>query len=136
MNQTTRSYSGAPWEKAVAYCRAVRVGDVVTVSGTTAVDANGNVIGKDDMYQQTVYIFNKVAKALEELGSSLPDVTRTRMFVTDISRFDEVARAHCEVFSGIDPAATCVEVSRLVQNDLLIEVEVDGIVNSGRQSSV
>jgi enamine deaminase RidA (YjgF/YER057c/UK114 family) len=125
-----RVYSGAPWEKQVAYCRAIRVGNIVTVSGTTAIDEHGNVVGVNDIYNQTLYIFKKIDRALNELGASISDVTRTRMFVTDIEMFSGVGKAHSEVFSGIDPAATCVEISRLVRDDLLIEIEVDGIVEN------
>ena len=125
-----RVYSGAPWEKQVAYCRANRVGNIITVSGTTAVDENGKVVGENDIYRQTKYIFEKISRALNELGASLTDVTRTRMFITDIEMFPDVGRAHKEVFEGVDPAATCVEISRLVRDELLIEIEVDGVLES------
>lgn len=124
-----RVYSGAPWEKQVAYCRANRVGKIISVSGTTSVDSSGAVVGDNDIYRQTKYIFEKISRALDELGASLSNVTRTRMFITNIELFPDVARAHKEVFENIDPAATCVEVNRLVRDELLIEIEVDGVLN-------
>jgi enamine deaminase RidA (YjgF/YER057c/UK114 family) len=104
------------------------VGDFVVVSGTTAVDANGTVLAPGEVYAQTAFVLNKIERALAELGASLRDVIRTRTFITDISRFDEFARAHRAAFAGIDPAATCVEVSRLVSPNLTVEIEVDAIV--------
>jgi enamine deaminase RidA (YjgF/YER057c/UK114 family) len=127
---TTRQsvYSGTPWEPKVAYCRAKRVGSTIAVSGTVAVDESGSVVAPRDMYAQTAYAIRKIERALTELGSGLGDVVRTRTFVTDISRFDEFARAHREAFAGIDPAATCVEVAALVSPDLVVEIEVDAVV--------
>lgn len=122
-------YSGAPWEKRVAYCRAKRVGAHVFVSGTVAVDEQGNSVGADSMLEQARYIFAKIERALNACHASLRDVVRTRMFVTDLGRFDEVAQAHHEAFSGIDPVATCVEISRLVRPELLIEIEVDALLD-------
>jgi enamine deaminase RidA (YjgF/YER057c/UK114 family) len=122
-------YTGTPWEGRVAYCRAKRVGDVIVVSGTVAVDEQGRTVGAGSLYEQARYAIDKIRRALEELGSGLPDVIRTRTFVTDISRFDEFARAHREAFAGVDPVATCVEVARLVGPDLLIEIEVDAIAD-------
>ncbi|WP_185230470.1 RidA family protein [Teredinibacter franksiae] len=124
-----RVYSGAPWEKQVAYCRAVKFGSQIAVSGTTAVDAEGIVVGENDIYAQTSYIFEKISTALVELGANLSDVVRTRMYVTDMTLFDQVAKAHKEAFDGIDPAATCVEVSRFVDDSLLIEIEVDAYIS-------
>ncbi len=124
-----RVYSRSPWEEKVAYCRARRQGPLVVVSGTVAADQSGKVVGAGDMEAQARYIFAKIAKALHECGASLSDVARTRMFVTDITRFDEVAAAHKSVFDGIDPTATCVEVTRLVDSDFLVEIEVDAWVS-------
>ena len=121
-------YTGAPWEPRVAYCRAKRVGTTIVVSGTAAVDEAGKTVGPGDMYAQTKYVLGKIERALGELGAGLRDVIRTRTFVTDMSRFDEFARAHKESFEGIDPAATLVQVSQLVTPDLLVEIEVDAIV--------
>ena len=122
-------YSGAPWEKSVAYSRLTKVGNHIFVSGTTAVDDSGNVAGAGDVYEQCSYIFKKIANALAHVGTSLSDVVRTRTFMTDISRFDEFARAHAEAFTGIDPVASCLEVSRLVDDRLLVEIEVDALLD-------
>ena len=119
--------SGSPWEDIVGYSRAVLVGNVVEVAGTTAMDGD-ILIGKGDMYTQTVFILKKIEKALTELGASLDDVVRTRMFVTDISQWEQAGKAHGEFFSKIKPAATMVEVSRLIDDDLLIEIEVTAII--------
>lgn len=121
-------YTGTPWEQKVAYCRAKRVGNFIAVSGTVAVDEKGNVVGDGDMYEQARYALAKIRKALVELGADLADVVRTRTFVTDVSEFEDFARAHREAFAGIDPVATCVEVQRLVSPELLVEIEVDAIV--------
>lgn len=121
-------YTGTPWEPKVAYCRAKRVGNAIVVSGTVAADENGMAVGPGDVYAQTIYAIRKIERALQELGSGLQHVVRTRTFLTDISRFEEFARAHREAFTGVDPAATCVEVTRLVSPDLLVEIEVDAIV--------
>jgi enamine deaminase RidA (YjgF/YER057c/UK114 family) len=121
-------YSGTVWEKEVAYSRARRVGDHVYVAGTTAVDEDGHVVGPGDVYEQSRFVFRKIARALDGCGAALSDVVRTRMFITDIERFQEMARAHREAFEGIDPVATCVEVSALVSPELLIEIEVDAVI--------
>jgi enamine deaminase RidA (YjgF/YER057c/UK114 family) len=123
-------YSGAPWEKQVAYCRAVRVDRMIFVAGTTAVDKAGNVVAPGDVGEQARFVFKKIARALEECGASLRDVVRTRMFVVDVTQFDRIAEAHREAFEGIDPAATCVEVKALVSPDLLIEIEVDAVLEA------
>jgi enamine deaminase RidA (YjgF/YER057c/UK114 family) len=108
-------YSNTPWEKQVSYCRAKKVGNLVFVSGTVAANEKGEVMG-DDVYLQSKYIFEKIKKALNQCGFGLEDVVRTRTFITDISKFDLFAKAHHEFFQGIDPAATCVEVSGFVSN--------------------
>src|SRR5688572_27417800 len=118
-----RTYStGTPWEKAVAYSRAVRVGPHVFVSGTTASNSDGSTVAAGDAYEQTIFILRKIEAALAEAGGQRSDVVRTRMFVTDISRWEEFGRAHGEFFRGIDPAATMVEVRRLINPDHLIEI--------------
>jgi enamine deaminase RidA (YjgF/YER057c/UK114 family) len=122
------AYSGAPWERNVAYCRARRVGDRVFISGTCAVDDAGNAVAAGNVYEQARHALGRIRRALEELGASLDDVVRTRTYLTDMSRFDEFARAHREAFDGIDPAATCVEVSRLVAPELLVEIEADAVI--------
>lgn len=121
-------YSGTPWEPRVAYCRALRVGNSIAVSGTVAVDEHGKVVGANT-YEQTKFALQKIERALRELGAGLSDVVRTRTYLTDISTFDDFARAHREAFASIDPAATCVEVTRLVTSGLLVEIEVDAIVD-------
>jgi enamine deaminase RidA (YjgF/YER057c/UK114 family) len=103
----------------------------VLVSGTTAVDEHGRVVGPGDLHAQARYALQKIERALAELGARLADVVRTRTFLTDIDRFDEFARAHHEFFAGIDPVATCVEVSRLVAPELLVEIEVDALLERG-----
>ena len=123
-----RTYSGSRWEEQAAYCRAVRAGRFIAVSGTTAADGNGNVVGGDSVYAQASFVFAKIQGALEELGADMKDVVRTRTFLTDMAQFEGFARAHRETFRGIDPAATCLEVSRLVDERLLIEVEVDALL--------
>ena len=119
--------SGSPWEDIVGYSRAVRVNNIIEVAGTTAMDGD-TLIGKGDIYLQTVFIFKKIEKALHEAGASLTDVVRTRMFVTDIARWEDVGKAHAEFFKEIKPVATMVEVSKLINEDLLIEIEVTAIV--------
>ena len=121
--------SGAQWENVVGYSRAVRVGNVIEISGTTAVDGNV-VVGKGDIYAQAVFIFKKIEKVLTEAGSSLQDVVRTRMYVTDISKWEQAGKAHSLFFHEIKPATTMVEVSKLINEDLLIEVEISAIITN------
>ena len=120
--------SGATWEEIVGYSRAVRIGNVVEVAGTTAVDENGNVVGADDPGAQTHYILQKIEKALTATGATLQDVVRTRIFVTNISRWEAVGRAHGEFFRTIKPVATMVEVSALISPELLVEIEVTAVI--------
>jgi len=120
--------SGAPWEKTVGYSRAVRVGGLIEVSGTTAVDENGQVVGPGDPYLQAKYALEKIGRALAEADSGFENVIRTRMFVTDIGRWEEVGRAHGEVFRDIRPASTLVQVASLVRSDLLVEIEATAFV--------
>ncbi len=120
--------SGAKWESIVGYSRAVRVGGMVHVAGTTAVTEDGQIIGHGDPYAQTKFILQKIEKALIEAGVTMQDVVRTRMFVTNIDQWEAVGRAHGESFRDIRPAATMVEVSRLISPELLVEIEVDAAV--------
>ena len=123
--------SGTKWEAFAGYSRAVRMGNSVYVAGTTAVDENGAVVGGGAPYEQAKFIFAKIEKALNEAGAMMKDVVRTRMYVTDISRWEDVARAHGEIFKDIRPAATMVEVNALIEPELLVEIEVTA-VRSGR----
>jgi len=120
--------SGAKWEDIVGYSRAVRVGNVVEVAGTTAVDENDQVIGLNDAYQQTHFILAKIERALQAAGASLKDVVRTRMFVVNIQDWQEIGRAHGEFFREIKPAATMVEVKALIRPELLVEIEATAIL--------
>ena len=122
--------SGTEWESIVGYSRAVRVGNVVEVAGTTAVDEQGNVQGLNDAYAQTAYILQKIERALASAGASLRDVTRTRIYVVDIRRWQEIGRAHGEVFRDIRPAATMVEVRNLIDPDLLVEIEATALIKT------
>lgn len=125
-----RVYSGTPWEPRVAYCRATRAGNHVFVSGTVAVDEHGSVVGPGSVYEQSRFALRRIERALEDLGASIADVVRTRTFLVDLASFDDFARAHHEVFAGIDPAATCVGVAQLVGPEFLVEIEVDAVVNA------
>ena len=121
--------SGAPWESIAGYSRAVRVGNIIEVAGTTAVDSEGQIIGVGDVGVQTDYIFNKIRNALNDAGSKMSDVIRTRMYVTDINTSEIVARIHGDIFSDIKPVSTLVEVSGLIDEELLIEIEVSAVVS-------
>ena len=128
MTKRTNISSGAIWEDKVGYCRAVKVGNHIEVSGTVASDEAGNVVGGNNAYEQTKYILQKMEKELAAAGASLQDVVRTRMFVTDISRFEEYAKAHGEAFSTIKPCTSMLEVKGLVAPEYLIEIEATAIL--------
>ena len=117
--------SGTPWEGPIGYSRAVRVGNRILVTGTVAVDDKGTLVGKDDGYAQAAFALQKIGKALNELGAGFEHVVRTRMFVTDIERWEEFARAHGEVFREIKPCTTMVQVARLIEPEMLIEIEAE-----------
>lgn len=120
--------SGAPWESIVGYSRAVRVGNHVWVAGTTATDENGDVVGVGDAAAQTRYVLQKIDRALKEAGVKFTDVVRTRTFVTDIAQWEAIGRVHGEFFGEVRPAATMVEVSKLIDPAHLVEIEVDAFV--------
>lgn len=121
--------SGTRWEEVVGYSRAVKIGNLIEVAGTTAVDENGDIVGAGNPYKQTKYILEKIERTLNSLNASMNDVIRTRMFVTDIKHWEEIGIAHGEVFKNIKPAATMVEVKSLINHELLIEIEVTAIIN-------
>jgi enamine deaminase RidA (YjgF/YER057c/UK114 family) len=122
--------SGAKWESIVGYSRAVRIGNVVEVTGTVAVDENNNLIGEGDAYLQTKFIIQKIENVLLQAGATLSDVVRTRMFVTDISNWEAHGKAHGEAFADIRPCTTMVEVSQLIAPEYLIEIEATAVISN------
>ena len=128
--------SGAPWEPVVGYSRAVRVGPHVHVSGTTATDEHGAIVGRGDPYQQARQTLHNIVRALERLGARPEHVVRTRIYVTDIDRWQEIARAHGELFGEIRPATAMVEVKRLIDPAMLVEIEADAYVPDGAAQAV
>ena len=128
MSDRIQVSSGAPWESIVGYSRAVRIGNQIEVAGTTAVDEAGNVVGAGDPAEQTRAIIRKIEQALIRAGASLADVVRTRIFVTDISQWEAIGRAHGEFFAQIKPAATMVEVKALISPELLVEIDATALL--------
>lgn len=121
-------FTGSKWEPVVGYSRAQRVGPIIEVAGTTAVDGE-EIMGLNDPYQQTMFVLDKIIKAVEALGGKKEDIVRTRMYVTDITMWEEIGKAHGEVFSQICPASTMVEVTRLIDDKLLVEIEATAILS-------
>lgn len=128
--ERTNYSSGAKWESIVGYSRAVKVGNTIEITGTVAVDDNGRLAGEDNAYEQTKFIIEKIDKVLQRAGASLKDVVRTRMFVTDISRWEEYGRAHGEFFADILPCTSMIEVKGLIDPGYLIEIEATAIIGS------
>jgi enamine deaminase RidA (YjgF/YER057c/UK114 family) len=126
--ERTNYSSGAKWEDIVGYSRAVRIGNCIEVTGTVAVDENGSLVGEGDAYAQTKFIIQKIELVLQRAGASLKDVIRTRMFVTDISRWEEYGRAHGEFFGSIKPCTSMIEIKGLIEPEYLIEIEATAIV--------
>ncbi len=129
MDQRRNISSGTKWENKLGYSRAVRIGNTVEVAGTAAVDETGKLVGLNDPYQQTRFILAKIEKALVEAGATMKDVVRTRVFVTDIKNWDRVGQAHGEVFEEIRPVSTLVEVSRLIDPEMLVEIEATAVIS-------
>ncbi len=119
--------TGAKWEDIVGYSRAVKVGNIIEVSGTVATDGSGEIVGKNDVYIQTKFIMLKVEKVLEQLGAKMSDVVRTRIFTTNITKWEEIGKAHGEFFRDVKPATTMLEVSALIDKEYLVEIEFSAV---------
>lgn len=129
MKETKRTFSNAPWEKKVGYCRAIRMGNIIAVTGTASIDEKGELYGLNDGYAQAKRCLDIIEKAITSLGVNRENIIRTRMFVTDIKRWEEFGRAHGEFFAGCPPATTMVEVKSLIDPKMLIEIEADAIAD-------
>jgi enamine deaminase RidA (YjgF/YER057c/UK114 family) len=128
--ERTNYSSGAKWEDVVGYSRAVRMGPYIEITGTVAVNENNELVGEGNAYEQTRFILSKIEAVLKRAGAEMKDVVRTRMFVTDISRWEEYGRAHGEVFANIKPCTSMIEISALIDPAYLIEIEATAILNS------
>lgn len=122
--------SGAKWEDIIGYSRTVKVGNTVLITGTTAVDENGVMVAVNDAYNQARYIFLKIKKYLEQAGARMEDVVRNRIYVTDISKWQDIGKAHAEFFGEIKPCCTMVEIKKLIDKDMLVEIETEAIITA------
>ena len=132
MSKRLNISSGVKWEDIIGYSRAVKIGNVIEVAGTTALNEEGNLVGPNDPYEQTRFIIAKIEKVLISAGSTLADIVRTRIFTTDISRWEEIGKAHGEFFGEIKPASTMVEVSSLINPGMLVEIEATVIIQDNQ----
>ena len=132
MSKRLNLSSGVKWEDIIGYSRAVKIGNVIEVAGTTALNEEGNLVGPNDPYEQTRFIIAKIEKVLISAGSTLADIVRTRIFTTDISRWEEIGKAHGEFFREIKPASTMVEVSSLINPGILVEIEATVIIQENQ----
>lgn len=130
MNKRQNISTGTKWEAIAGYSRAVQVGNHIHVSGTTATDENGHVVGVDDPYEQTVFIIHKIERALHELGATLEQVVRTRIYIVNKDQWEPIANAHGEIFGDIRPANTLIVIAGLVGDDYLVEIEADAIIET------
>lgn len=130
MSKRQNISSGTKWEPLVGYSRAVRVGNVVHVSGTTATDEGGAVVGVGDAYAQTKFILEKIERALKEAGATMRDVVRTRVYLTDVNLWEDAGRAHAEFFADVRPANTMLAIAALIGDDYLVEIEVEAIIGA------
>jgi enamine deaminase RidA (YjgF/YER057c/UK114 family) len=128
MTEIKKISSGAKWEDIVGYSRAIKAGSRIMVTGTTSVDENGDIIGIGDAYKQTKYIFQKIEKYLKQAGASLENVVWNRMYVTDISKWEDIGKAHAEFFINIKPCATMVEVKGFIHPDMMVEIETEAVI--------
>lgn len=130
MSEIQKLSSGAKWESIVGYSRAVKTGNRILIGGTTAVDENSKIIGKNDAYQQTKYIFQKIEKYLKEFDASFENVIINRIYVTDISKWEDIGRAHAEFFGKVKPCCNMIEVKGFVSPDMLVEIETEAVIGS------
>lgn len=128
MQNIKKISSGTKWESIVGYSRAVKAGNRIIIGGTTAIDENSKLVGKDDAYVQTKYIFQKIGKYLRQFGASYENVIHNKICVTDISRWEEIAKAHAEIFGNIKPCCTMIEIKGLVSPDMLVEIETEAVI--------